>query len=131
MADNWPTDEELVMFSREASEHVRAWKFIGGLSRTWAAERRERIKEARALKIEEYVVRIRALEEKGIKQKAALRRLDECRAFESETERLLVGTLQQIADGNADTYTRLLAAEMLTEYATRKGPRPVVEEELS
>jgi hypothetical protein len=125
--NGWPSDKELVMFTREASEHCRAWAFIAGLSKSLIAERRaysEHAKRADKIRPENYTDRIHDLETKVIKQKAALQRLEECRVFEAETERLLVDALVEIRDGNGSyNDSAYLAQRILVIHERRKGPR--------
>ena len=130
----WPTNEDLVQYVKEGTEHRRAWALNIGLSKTLLAERKAKPKpstrhteKATGPKPQGYNAKIRELEHKIIQQKKQLRTLEvECRPFERETERKLVDTLESIRSytGGDMEYMRLVAIEALIEHQTRLGPRP-------
>lgn len=68
--------------------------------------------------------RMDQLEQKIASQRARLRTLEECRAFESETERQLVSALVEIReDVDTPLHIRQMASVATSRYAARKGPR--------
>lgn len=123
MTDEWPTRGDLFELERDAREHQRAWTLVGAL-----AERLRTSDEHRAPiitpKCGEHVARIQALEAKVIAQKEMLRKLDECRAWEAESEAKLLSALRRAGEDDVIWSVRSLATRALAENAVRKGPRP-------
>jgi hypothetical protein len=117
----WPADGDLRELVREASEHRRVWAVVGGLSQTLLRERKTERPKARVEQNE----RIQHLEERIVKQKRAFTHLEECRAFEKETEQILSDALKLVCSPrNKDKETWLIAKNALDILKKRKGPRP-------
>jgi hypothetical protein len=113
----WPSNGDLRELGREASEHRRSWALVGGLSRRLLSERTRLGPSS-----EEQSERIHALEQKIVKQRKFLAQLEECRAFERETEALLVEALGIVLPfTKGDVNARL--QRTLAAYEQRKGPR--------
>lgn len=123
MSDLWPDDDDLLGLVRESQEHKRAWALIAGLSKTIMRERSVEHPPHESLKpIGEkppnWTDIIHNLEEKIVKQKGHIRTLEECRVFEAESERLLVGALERAVVHGGGT-----ARLALDAHAERQGPR--------
>lgn len=119
----WPADGDLRELVRESSEHRRVWAVVGGLSQTLLRERKTERPKPRV----EQSARIHQLEQRIVKQKRAFTKLEECRAFERETEQLLADALQAIVDTGHTAKkddTVNFAKDTLNILALRKGPRP-------
>ena len=126
----WPQNEDLLQYTKEASEHKRAWSLVAGLSKTLLAERRPRAKsstkhtdKATGPKPQGYDAKIHELEHKVVQQKKQLRVLDECRTFERETERLLIDALKAIFGLNQKTDMIEIARDAILQHMERLGPR--------
>jgi hypothetical protein len=120
----WPDSSELTLLGREAGEHKRAWGLVSGLTK---ALQRERMVKAPP-STPEQAQRIAHLEGKIVKQRHFLARLEECRAFERETEEILISALTYIAESNSAQRGAVVLQEQakatLHFFETRKGPRP-------
>lgn len=117
----WPDRTELSLLQREASEHKRAWGLVSGL--THALQRERTVKAPPST--DEQNTRIAGLEEKIVKQRRQLAQLEECRAFERETEEYLTEALRLICvPSNKNTASWLIAKNALGILKKRKGPRP-------
>lgn len=130
MPDDWPDDDVLLMLVKESAEHKRAWALIAGLSKTVLKERKppptstRHMAKATGPKPGGYNEKIHELETKIIKQKRYLREVEECRAWEMETERLLVDALERIYSRDGDgTDAGEMARLSLAVHAKRRGPR--------
>lgn len=117
---DWPSDGDLRQMIRESVEHQRTWRLVGGLSERLIKERKAN--RFAGPSSPEQNERIHSLEQRIVKQKAMLAHLEECRAFEAETERMLVKALTWISQNYAGDTT---ARQALAEFDKRKGPRPV------
>ena len=121
MSVDWPSRGDLRELQREAQEHKRAWGIISGLSQRLQdaeieAEKRKHNVNNRQAELES---RIR-------KQRVALARIEECRAWELGTERLLVQGLINILDTQwfGEDEVKDYAKALINQYEIRKGPRP-------
>ncbi len=129
-----PSRGNLDALRQEGAEHVRAWRIIHGLTKVIDDERAKRRGSATYSpeKHDEHVQRIQDLEAKVIAQKDMLRQLEECRAFERESEALLIKALasagetlrsQVFRSTSVDRALVTIMAAMETNI-NRKGPRP-------
>lgn len=114
----WPSNGDLRELGREAAEHRRSWALVGGLSRRLLSERTH---PSSGPSSDEQSERIHGLESKIVKQRKFLSQLEECRAFERETEQLLIGTLEIISAGKG--VAAEAARNVIAAYEQRKGPR--------
>lgn len=125
--DTWPSDDDLSNLARDSGELRHAWALVQRLSKLLLAERtKKRPKAPRGLvgaKPEDWNERIQRLENKIVSQKKTITELEECRKFEAESERLLVHTLQIVAD-NPSVHWSAAAQSRLDAHARRQGPRP-------
>lgn len=116
----WPNREDLVALRREAAEHRRVWGIVSGLSSTLLT-----LHDKHSLAPDE---RVHKLEAKIVAQREAIKTIEECRAFETETEHHLAAGLQRIQAMTAnDVDLQDVIGELdaiLADYVTRKGPRP-------
>lgn len=146
MARTWPDDDDLLALVKESSEHQRVWAIVRGLSKHLLAEREshllqraggisthhdprtsqhaEPVKQPKFTgeRPNDYVERVRALEDKIVGLKKHITNLEECRAFELQTENLLVEGLRNIAEGQY-TSANNAARTYLETYERRLGPR--------
>lgn len=127
MGDVWPEEHDLLALERESGEHRRSWALVAGLTKALREERAAKNTTRTSGKLvgpkpESYDDRIRTLEAKLVSQKAVIRQLEECRAFERETEKMLVDALDRIA--RHAVWPQSVANVALRDYGNRLGPRP-------
>lgn len=117
----WPDRGDLAEIRREASAHRRAWGMVDGLARSLQEER----EKGNAARVVHQAAQIQQLERKVIGQKEGVRKLEECRRFEAESEAMLVGTIQIIAHGELPSAVHIeqIARQALERHMKRKGPR--------
>ena len=124
-------DEVLTQLAHEAAEHQRVWGIVSGLTEQLVLKQREvelldsmlAWRTTPSDLLEEKNERIHQLEQKIVKQRTALKNLEECRLFERDTEQLLTAALHEVINGGPLTKGAEVARKALEVHAERKGPR--------
>jgi hypothetical protein len=124
------TQELIDRLRHESAEYQRLWGVISSLT-DWVEQSAQEadvldslLDSTRALAGSEKNERIHQLEEKIVKMRAAIRKLEECRAFERETEQLLVQALDDIRHAPTKASMLIRANDAQCVHSDRKGPRP-------
>jgi hypothetical protein len=129
MAADWPTKQDLDTLEKESSEHDRAWRLVRGLVRALKEERllksgdKYRTPKFEGERPDDYNQNIRLLEQRILKRKQRLTELEECRAFEQETERILISAIHDALNEQDPATAKSLLEQAALTYTQRMGPR--------